>query len=309
MYSIWGEVYFKFQPNIQFIVFVRVKLSNEYLYIPKPCIIFLLRHNPNKIHWWLLFPKKRILLLSDVLLDMLFVISIFFLLNLSGMRLSQWCIMGVTLLLLLCEIAVSQLCKSLITMVDGFHTLFILLHMALPLTEGIIKPCISTSGSPPSSPRTCSSLGALPHPLHEDPPAELPPGAQSVNEQPNQDPVSLINSHKHCSTEALRCSLSFSNSRIQAVSVFISSLLLVSMCVSYFLEIISFMVKPHPVQHPRLPVVVGAGSLLLKMLLFVLDWDELLDKQAEICRQAETEPHLEINHKGKRSTQTMNFIQ
>uniref|UniRef100_A0A087XUG8 Cation efflux protein cytoplasmic domain-containing protein n=1 Tax=Poecilia formosa TaxID=48698 RepID=A0A087XUG8_POEFO len=156
----------------------------------------------------------------------------------SGMRLRQWCIMGLTVLLLLCEIAVSQLCKSLITMVDGFHTLFILFHMVLHQTEGFVKPCTAPS-----------------------------------------------------------CGLSFPDSRKRAVGVFISHLLLVSLCVAYFLEIMGFMVKPHPVHHPLLPVVVGAGSLLHKMLLFVLDWDELLDKKAGSCRRrAETQPPLEMNH-------------
>ncbi|KAM4743207.1 proton-coupled zinc antiporter SLC30A1 isoform 1-T2 [Anableps anableps] len=212
------------------------------------------------------------------------------------MRLAQWSMMGVTVLLLLCEIVVSQLCKSLITMVDGFHTLFILLHMALPQTEGIMKHCISSSDSSPPSPHDSSSLGTFPHPLYSDPPAELPPRAQATKEQPNQEPASPINPHKHLSPAAPSCRLSFPDSRIQAVGVFISSLLLVSLCVSYFLEIISFMVKPHPVQRPLLPVVAGAGSLLLKMLLFLLDWDELLDEKAESCKQVETEAHLEINH-------------
>ncbi|XP_012736651.2 zinc/cadmium resistance protein isoform X1 [Fundulus heteroclitus] len=212
------------------------------------------------------------------------------------MRPQQWCMLGVTVLLLLCEIAVSQLCKSLITMVDGFHTLFILMHMALPQTEDIIRPRISSLDSSPSSPRDSFSLGGFSRSLHSEPPAELPD--QSDAKQPDHDPASVVNSHhKGFSSVTPSCSLSFPKSRIHVVGVFISSLLLVSLCVSYFLEIIGFIVKPHPVQHPLLPVVVGAGSLLHKMLLFVLDWDEMLDKKAESCRHAETEPPLEINHK------------
>ncbi|XP_027855127.1 zinc transporter 1 [Xiphophorus couchianus] len=215
------------------------------------------------------------------------------------MRLRQWCIMGVTVLLLLCEIAVSQLCKSLITMVDGFHTLFILFHMALHQTEGFVKPCTRSSDSSPFSPlASSSSSGALPPPSHAGPPAELPPRAQSTGEQPHRDQAAPIDSQKHFSPAAPSCGLSFPDSRKRAVGVFISYLLLVSLCVAYFLEIMGFMVKPHPVHHPLLPVVVGAGSLLHKMLLFVLDWDELLDKKAGSCRRrVETEPHLEMNYK------------
>ncbi|XP_047246542.1 zinc/cadmium resistance protein isoform X2 [Girardinichthys multiradiatus] len=166
----------------------------------------------------------------------------------SGMKLPQWCMMGVMALLLLCEIVVSQ-------------------------------------------------LWAFPYPLCSDPPAGLQPRAPSDGEQPNHDPASLVNSHKHISPAAPSCTLSFPNSRIHAVGIFMSSLLLVSLCVSYFLEIISFMVKPHPVQRPLLPVVVGAWSLLQKMLLFVMDCSKLLDKKTESCSHAESERHLEINHK------------
>ncbi|MEQ2208721.1 hypothetical protein XENOCAPTIV_012668 [Xenoophorus captivus] len=182
-------------------------------------------------------------------------------------------------------------------MADGFHTLFILVYMALPQTEGIIKPCLSSLDSSPSSPHDSFSLGAFPYPLCSDPPAELQPRAPSDGEQPNHDPASLINSHKHISPAAPSCTLSFPNSRIHAVGIFMSSLLLVSLSVSYFLEIISFMVKPHPVQRPLLPVVVGAWSLLQKMLLFIMDCSELLDKKTESCSHAESERHLEINHK------------
>ncbi|XP_054901411.1 proton-coupled zinc antiporter SLC30A1 [Poeciliopsis prolifica] len=215
------------------------------------------------------------------------------------MRLRQRCIMGVTVLLLLCEIAVSQLCKSLITMVDGFHTLFILFHMALHRTEGFGNPCTPSSDPSPFSPlASSSSSGTLPPPSHSAPPAELPPRAQSTPEPPHRDPAAPIDSQKHFSPAAPSCGLSFPDSRKRAVGVFVSYLLLVSLCVAYFLEIMGFLVKPHPVHHPLLPVLIGAGSLLHKMLLFVLDWDELLDKKAGSCRRrVETEPRLEMSCK------------
>uniref|UniRef100_A0A3P8SS64 Cation efflux protein cytoplasmic domain-containing protein n=1 Tax=Amphiprion percula TaxID=161767 RepID=A0A3P8SS64_AMPPE len=65
----------------------------------------------------------------------------------AGMKLLDWCMLGGTVLLLMCEVAVSQLCKSLITLVDGFHTLFLLMHMALPLHQTTIKSLISSLDS------------------------------------------------------------------------------------------------------------------------------------------------------------------
>ncbi|KAM3875205.1 proton-coupled zinc antiporter SLC30A1 [Diretmus argenteus] len=60
------------------------------------------------------------------------------------------CMLVLTLLLLICQVAVSQICKSLINMVDGFHTLFLLLHMALPLPQpSPLSAHLSTSPSPP----------------------------------------------------------------------------------------------------------------------------------------------------------------
>lgn len=288
------------------------------MYITKPFIIFLPTRN-QELTFCCAVPAKHTAgrneaqtrLYGCALLNFTPFLIFFIFLPVSGMRLRQWCIMGVTMLLLLCEIAVSQLCKSLITMVDGFHTLFILFHMALHQTEGFVKPCTRSSDSSPFSPlASSSSSGALPPPSHSGPPAELPPRAQSAGEQPHRDPAAPIDSQKHFSPAAPSCGLSFPDSRKRAVGVFISYLLLVSLCIAYFLEIMGFMVKPHPVHHPLLPVVVGAGSLLHKMLLFVLDWDELLDKKAGSCRRwVETEPHLEMNYKGDGSTDTLKPLQ
>ncbi|XP_045067337.1 probable zinc transporter protein DDB_G0282067 [Coregonus clupeaformis] len=66
------------------------------------------------------------------------------------------CMLVLTFLLLLCEIVVSRLCNSLITMVDVFHTLFILMHMALPLPQPTLGrgPPKPTPASPLSTPIT-----------------------------------------------------------------------------------------------------------------------------------------------------------
>ncbi|XP_041849931.1 zinc/cadmium resistance protein isoform X2 [Melanotaenia boesemani] len=227
----------------------------------------------------------------------------------AGMRVLYWCMLVVTMLLLLCEIVISQLCKSLITMVDGFYTLFILMHMALPHPQSasIISTPVSSLGSPPSPPHASLSLAALPRSLRADSPVKPIPGTQTVpggsdtSDQSNHETPSLVNSHKlsspTMSPKTQNCGLSFTNSRIQSVGVFISALLLASLCISYFLEIISFILKPHPVQHPVLLVVVGAVSVLHKMLVFGLNWDQLKGERTMSGKQEVTESYFEVNHK------------
>lgn len=220
------------------------------------------------------------------------------------MRLSHWCMLGATVLLLLCEIAISQLCKSLITMVDGFHTLFILIQLVLPLPHSsIIKPQFSSVDSSASPPHASSFLATPPSTSHAESPSKTISGAQTtaelstMSDEPDCDGSSLVSSQKPISP-ARSYSVSFPNNRIQPVGVFISSLLLVSLSISYFMEIISFILTPHPVQRPLLPVVVGAVSLLHKMLLFGLNCDQVQDAGAKSDRQTETESHLETNHRG-----------
>uniref|UniRef100_A0A3P9H950 Solute carrier family 30 member 1b n=1 Tax=Oryzias latipes TaxID=8090 RepID=A0A3P9H950_ORYLA len=221
-----------------------------------------------------------------------------------GMWIPNCCLLGASLLLLLCQIAISQLCKSLITMVDGFHTLFILIHMVLPLPQNTnIKPPLSPldfSTSPPSIPLSFTAIAhtsCAESPVNTPPDAQTPIAESSLSDQGNQK-ASFINTHlSHCpkaSQTSTNCSLSYTNSRIQAVGRFVSSLLLVSLCISYFMEIISFILEPHPVQHPLLPVVIGAVSLLCKLTVFVLNWTQ--DHWPERNRKAETESHLEVNH-------------
>ncbi|XP_070762127.1 proton-coupled zinc antiporter SLC30A1 [Enoplosus armatus] len=232
----------------------------------------------------------------------------------AGMRVLHWCMLGVTILLLVCEVAISQLCKSLITLVDGFHTLFILMRMALPppQTANLTKPPLSSSDSPASPPHASSSSVALPSTLPAESSITPLPGTQTTTDgstvpdqpptpQPHHDAASLVNSHHLFSPEvspaALHCGLSYTTSRIQAVGTFISALILASLCLSYLIEIISFSLEPHPVQRPLLLAAVGAVSLLHKMLVLGLNWDQLQDERAAASRQPETESHLEVNHK------------
>ncbi|XP_070684675.1 LOW QUALITY PROTEIN: proton-coupled zinc antiporter SLC30A1 [Pempheris klunzingeri] len=201
------------------------------------------------------------------------------------MRVLHWCMLGVTILLLVCEVTICQLCKSLIILVDGFHTLFILMRKALPSPPpaSIMKPPRSPSDSPASPPHVSSSSAAPPSTLPAESSIERVPGTQTggwtIPDQPNDEAASRVNSHQLFSPPALGCSLS-TNSRIQVVADFISALLLASLCVSYIMEIVSFSLEPYPVQRPLLLVVVSAVSLLHKMLVLKLNWDQLQDERA-----------------------------
>lgn len=190
------------------------------------------------------------------------------------MRVLHWCMLGVTFLLLVCEVTISQLCKSLITLVDGFHTLFILVRMALPppQTASMKRTPLFSLDSSPSPPHNSSST------LPAESSVESQPGTQADG-SPD-------------------CGVAFTSSRIQPVGAFISALLLTSLCLSYFMEIISFSLEPHPVQRPLLLMVVSAVSLLHKMLVVWLNWDRLQDERGGADRQPKTESHLEVNRKG-----------
>ncbi|XP_029302514.1 LOW QUALITY PROTEIN: zinc transporter 1 [Cottoperca gobio] len=192
------------------------------------------------------------------------------------MRVLHWCMLGVTILLLVCEVTISQLCKSLITLVDGFHTIFVLLRMALPPppTASMSKPPLSSVDSSTSPPHASSSSAALPTTLPAESSTKPLPGSQAGG--------------------FLDCGVSFTGSRIRPVGTFISALFLTFMCLSYFLEIISFCLDPHPVQRPLLLVVVGGVSLLHKMLVVWMNLDQLQDENAGV---RETDSHLEVNHR------------
>lgn len=234
------------------------------------------------------------------------------------MRVLFWCLMAATVLLLVCEVTISQLCKSLITLVNGFHTLFILICMSLPRrpppphTVSMMKPPLSSPDFPVFAPHDSSSSAAPTSTLPADS-SKLQPGTQTATDaqavpdqpptrQPDYEAASLVNCHQlyspAVSRAALTCGVSYTNSRIQPMGAFFSALLLASLCISYLIEIVSFSLDPHPVQRPLMLVVVGAVSLLHKMLLLRLNWDQLHDGRTG----PETESHIEVNHTGRMST-------
>lgn len=211
-----------------------------------------------------------------------------FLLAAVGMSMLQWCMLGVTILLLVCEIIISQLCNSLIILADGFHTLFILMQTALTSQTASINPPLSSSDSPASHLHASSSSAAHIDNLPAESSIKPLQGTQATTDGStlrDQTPTP-----PKTSPPALSCGLSYTTCRIQAVGGFLSALLLASLSLSGIVEVISLFLGPKPVQRPLLLVVVSIGSLVHKMLMLWLNWDQ---QQA-----SETESPPEMNLRG-----------
>lgn len=180
----------------------------------------------------------------------------------------QWCKLGATILLLACEVTISHLCQSYIILVDGFHTLFVLIHMTL--SPWCTDPPLSSLDLPASPPHI-SSAAIKPLPDTQ---------ATGDGSTPDQPPT----------PSSLSCGLSYTSCRIQTLGGFLSALVLASLCFSAVIEVINLFVVPKPVQHPLVLVAVSTGSLLYKMLVLWLNWDQQ--------QGPETESLIEVNHKG-----------
>ncbi|CAJ1065403.1 zinc/cadmium resistance protein [Xyrichtys novacula] len=213
------------------------------------------------------------------------------------MEAPRWCMLGVAVLLLVCQVITHRLCETLIVLVDGFHTVFIIVRMAFPPPpphpSSVRKPPLSSEDSP-APPADSSSSAATPSALPAEPCIEVLETHTSTDGSLIQPPTphlfleagSQVNSQQLHSPEvcppALNCGLSFPPYRTPAVGAFISALVLASLCLSYITEIISFSLEPHPVQRPLLPVLVGAVSLIYKMLLLLwLNWGQTQDGHAD----------------------------
>lgn len=195
-------------------------------------------------------------------------------LSVVGMKVLECCMLGATILLLVCEVTIGQLCDSLIILVDGFHTLFILIHMALTLqTVNTASPL--SAESPPAS----SSSIAAPDPLRG---TQASPHGSILGDPPPTPPA--------VSPPALSCGLSYKKCRIQIVGSFLSALFLASLCVSAIMDIVGLFVGPKPVRFPLLLVIVSTSSLLFKMLVL---WFNQGQQQFW-----ETKSPLDLNQKG-----------
>ncbi|XP_077398339.1 proton-coupled zinc antiporter SLC30A1 [Festucalex cinctus] len=164
-------------------------------------------------------------------------------------KVTHWFQLGITILVLVLELITAQLCRSFILLVDSFHTLFVLSHMALNLPHNATSP--SGSSARPSS--------------------------ETV------DPAGL-----------LACGVSHPDGRIRPVGVFVSALLLVSLCVSSLLEMIGSSVEMHPVERPWLLVAVGVVSVLHNVAVLVMTWRR---RRGGAEAGGEHECYIEVNHK------------
>lgn len=190
----------------------------------------------------------------------------------AGMKVLKRSLLGVTILLLLCQVTVSQLCKSVTVLMDGFHTLFILVCIVLTAE--------STSRSPLGS-----SLDFFASPLH---------ASNLSAESPIKPHLSAQASPRQISPPALGCGLSYRQCRIPIVGSFISALVLASLCLSSTIDIIGLFLEPKQEQVwlPLLLVVISSSSVLLKMLFLWLYWDQFSDTLLRLNREGNVLWHL-----------------
>ncbi|KAM7413117.1 hypothetical protein PAMA_020484 [Pampus argenteus] len=223
----------------------------------------------------------------------------------AGMKGLHWCILGATTLLLVCEVTISQLCNSIITLVVSFHTLFILMCMLFdPQTANIKRSQPPSLDFPESPPHASSSSAALPSTADPSPVLQTASDESSIpsepaTPQPNHEAASVINSHElstSISPPAPPCGLSYTDSRSEAFGAFSSVLIMASLCMSYVLEIISVATEPQLARRPLLLVVISAISLLHKMLMLGLNWDQLKRKRGWDAMEPETQCHIEVNY-------------
>lgn len=178
------------------------------------------------------------------------------------MGVQQWCIVGVTAVLLVCEVAVSQLCHSLILLMDSFHTFYILMHsLHLPLTRW--RGHSAAPRPPPES--------STPPPPPAVPPSSVPPAISPAEPLPGSAPGNP--GPAETPPPPLSCGLSYRNCRTEVVGNFLAALFLASLCISGVLEIIGLFLGPKPVRHHLLLVAVSGSSLLLKMLVLWWSWE------------------------------------
>ncbi|XP_062408866.1 uncharacterized protein LOC134099860 [Sardina pilchardus] len=182
------------------------------------------------------------------------------------------CILGLTLLLLLFEIVVSRLCNCLINMVDGFHTLYILLHLSLQQPWPAHTPPPSP---PPLASHTTPSLAASPHIISSNShitscphPDSSPPSSPrpDLNVRSSAGPVPTVGCDPASPLSRVM------PSRVQPFGALVSALLVASLCVSVTLEILNHIFQPHPIQRPILATAASALSLLFNVAMLGLAW-------------------------------------
>lgn len=187
-------------------------------------------------------------------------------LSAAGMKVLKWLSLGATILLLVCQVALSQLCNSNTILMDGFHTLFILISIALSAD--------TRSRTPPDS------LVFFVSPLH----ASNVSAESLIEPHLGTRPFPYGENLRQVAPPALGCGLTYQQCRIPIVGSFLSALVLASLCLSSTIDIIGLLLEPKRVYLPLLLVVTSFYSLLLKMLFLWLYWDQLSDASLQLNR-------------------------
>lgn len=177
-------------------------------------------------------------------------------------------LLGAAVLLLVCQVTVSQLCKSVTVLMDGFHTLFILISVAL------------TAGSASRTPLG-SSLDFFASPFQVSNRSAEPPIRPHLSTQASPPGGTL----GRVSPPARGCGLSYRRCRVPVVGSFISALVLGSLCLSSTIDIIGLLLEPQQVWLPLLLVLTSCSSVLLKLLLLWLYWDQFSDALLRLSRE------------------------
>lgn len=217
----------------------------------------------------------------------------------------QRCALGLTLLLLLFEVIVSRLCNCLINMVDSFHTLYLLFHLALqhlqtrqpPLSSSATSASSSSIAPPPIPPdslpsnansnnsmqndlnatsQTPAAAATTTTPNHDPAPEALHPDSETITDAPASEPSTTIdttnaNTSSTTSTSSLLSEPS-AVARLQPFGALVSALLVASLCVSVTLEILHHVLQPHPIQRPLLATAASALSLLFNAVVLAFAW-------------------------------------
>ncbi|XP_029700336.1 zinc/cadmium resistance protein [Takifugu rubripes] len=183
------------------------------------------------------------------------------------MKVLKWSLTGATMLLLVCQVAISQLCKSNTVLMDGFHTLFLLISIALTAD--------TRSRTPPDS-----SLEFFASPIHNSNLSAESPVEPQLGTRPFPPGKNL----RQISPPALGCGLNYKQCRIPIVRSFISALVLASLSLSSTIDIIGLFLEPKLVWLPLLLVVISSCSVLLKMLFLWFYWDRFSDASLHLSR-------------------------
>ncbi|KAK1785306.1 hypothetical protein P4O66_018702, partial [Electrophorus voltai] len=190
------------------------------------------------------------------------------------------CLLAFTSALLLCEIVVGRLCKSLINTVDSFHTLSVLVRIMLHPSLIRAGACVTSTPGPNAcaDPRERAQQRL---PVRVPDSARMPSPHAVLPEAAGIAPAAF---------EGAR----YSVLRLRPFGALVSDLLLACLCVSFLLEILSHTLQPRPIRRPLLATVVGAVSLLFNGLMLV--WRRGRGTDAGADGSSTSPPAIQYNH-------------